>query len=171
MGNVEPEAHRESAGTETFETFFRRLHPQLVRIAYRVLGEPEAARDVAQDVLLAAYARYPDGLTNPSAWVRTAAVHQALNHLRSTRRRSRREVAEGPPPDGSQPEESVLLADERRRVRHALARLSKDKATILVLRHSGLSYLEVAESMGISPSSVGTTLRRAEEQFRKEVES
>jgi DNA-directed RNA polymerase specialized sigma24 family protein len=84
MREVEPEAHRESAGGETFETFFRRLHPQLVRIACRVLGDLEAARDVAQDVLLAAYPRYPEKLSNPSAWVRAAAAPQALNHGYST---------------------------------------------------------------------------------------
>ncbi len=170
MGTVESEAHQGSAGSEGFDAFFRQMYPLLVRIAYRVLGEREGARDVAQDVMLAAYARYPDDLTNPSAWVRSAAVHMALNHARGGRRRSRREASETAQGSGPQPEESALEADERRRVRQALAKLPKEKATILVLRHSGLSYVEVAEAMGMSPSSVGTTLRRAEAQFRKEVE-
>ncbi|HZU75100.1 MAG TPA: sigma-70 family RNA polymerase sigma factor [Acidimicrobiales bacterium] len=160
----------EGAAEEGFEAFFRRLYPQLVRIAYRVLGELDAAQDVAQDALLAAYGRYPDGLTNPTAWVRSAVVHQALNQIRSSRRRTRRETLVAPPAPPPSPEEGAVAAEENRRVRRALARLGADKAAVLVLRHSGLSYLEVAEVMGISPTSVGTTLRRAEEQFRREVE-
>ncbi len=169
MSYVEAEPHGGSAGSEGFEAFFRRMYPQLVRIAYRVLGDREAASDVAQDVMLAAYARYPEDLSNPAAWVRSAAVHGALNHARGHRRRDRREARQPSQQSVPQPEEQALQADERRSVREALSRLTKEKATILVLRHSGLSYLEVAEAMGISPASVGTTLRRAEEQFRKEV--
>ncbi len=169
MGDVDPEAQSGPAGSEEFEPFFRRMYPQLVRIAYRVLGEQEAARDVAQEVMLAAYPRYPADLTNPSGWVRSAAVHMALNHARGGRRRIRREANEVVRQDVHQPEERALQADEHRRVRQALARLPKEKATVLVLRHSGLSYLEVAEAMGMSPGSVGTTLRRAEELFRNEV--
>ncbi len=170
MGYVESEAHQGPAGSEGFDAFFREMYPQLVRIAYRVLGDQEGARDVAQEVMLAAYGRYPQDLTNPSAWVRSAAVHMALNHPRGGRRRVRREANETAQRSGLLPEESALQADERRRVRQALAKLPKERATILVLRHSGLSYVEIAVAMGMSPASVGTTLRRAEQQFRKEVE-
>jgi RNA polymerase sigma factor (sigma-70 family) len=170
MAKMEGQSDAWGAQGEGFETFFRRLYPQLVRIAQRVLGQADAAQDVAQDVLLAAHAHYPEGLRNPAAWVRRAAVHQALNQARSSRRRNRREDRAAPavPPPG--PEEAAVAAEERARVRDVLARLGPDKAAVLVLRHSGLSYLEVAEALGISPASVGTTLRRAEEQFRREVE-
>jgi RNA polymerase sigma-70 factor (ECF subfamily) len=39
----------------------------------------------------------------------------------------------------------------------------------LVLRHSGLSYAEVAAALDMSPGSVGTTVRRAESALRKEM--
>jgi RNA polymerase sigma-70 factor (ECF subfamily) len=38
-----------------------------------------------------------------------------------------------------------------------------------VLRHSGLTYAEVAAALGMSPGSIGTTLRRAESALRKEL--
>ena len=41
---------------------------------------------------------------------------------------------------------------------------------MLVLRHSGLSYAEVAEAMGVKVGQVGTMLRRAEASLRKEIE-
>jgi RNA polymerase sigma-70 factor (ECF subfamily) len=41
---------------------------------------------------------------------------------------------------------------------------------VLLLRHSGLSYAEVAEAMGVGISQVGTMLRRGEAALRKEIE-
>jgi RNA polymerase sigma-70 factor (ECF subfamily) len=40
---------------------------------------------------------------------------------------------------------------------------------VLALRYSGLSYAEVASSLGIGVNAVGTRLRRAEARLRKEV--
>ena len=50
-------------------------------------------------------------------------------------------------------------------MRAALARVSRKQAVVLVLRHSGLSYAEVAAALGLSPGSVGTTVRRAEPHY------
>jgi RNA polymerase sigma-70 factor (ECF subfamily) len=38
-------------------------------------------------------------------------------------------------------------------------------AKILVLRHSGLTYAEIAAAIKISPNSVGKLLSRAEKDF------
>jgi RNA polymerase sigma-70 factor (ECF subfamily) len=54
-------------------------------------------------------------------------------------------------------------------VRAALTRLPRRHAVVLVLRHSGLSYAEIAAALGLSPGSVGTTVRRAESALRKEL--
>ena len=66
--------------------------------------------------------------------------------------------------------ETVVTLEERRRVRAALGRLPRTQAVALVLRHNGLSYAEVAAALGLSPSSVGTTVRRAEPALRKELD-
>ena len=65
--------------------------------------------------------------------------------------------------------EVVVTLEERSHVRAALARLPHKQAVALVLRHSGLSYAEVAAALDLSPSSVGTTVRRAESALRKEL--
>jgi len=62
-----------------------------------------------------------------------------------------------------------VTLEERRRVRTALARLPRKHAVALVLRHSGLSYAEVAAALHLSPGSVGTTVRRAESVLLKEL--
>jgi RNA polymerase sigma-70 factor (ECF subfamily) len=50
-----------------------------------------------------------------------------------------------------------------------LARIPRRQAVVLVLRHSGLSYAEVAAALDMSAGSVGTTVRRAESALRKEL--
>jgi RNA polymerase sigma factor (sigma-70 family) len=62
-----------------------------------------------------------------------------------------------------------VVREERSRVRAALARLPHKQAVVLVLRHSGLSYADVAAALDLSPGSVGTTVRRAESALRKEL--
>ena len=63
----------------------------------------------------------------------------------------------------------VVSSEERSRVRAALGALPQKQAAALVLRHSGLSYAEVAAALSLSPGSVGTTVRRAEFALRKEL--
>ena len=65
--------------------------------------------------------------------------------------------------------ETVVTREERSRVRAALAELPRKQAMALVLRHSGLSYADVASALDLSPGSVGTTVRRAESALRKEL--
>ncbi len=174
---------RRSAGTSSpievaFERFFREQYRVLVRIAEGVLREPHLAEDVAQEVLIAARRRFGElscwqqdlgGADRPAGWVRVAVVHAALNELRGQRRRTARHERDGAPLEPAGPEEVVVEREEHGELRRALARLPRHSATVLVLRHSGLSYAEVADAMGVKPSHVGTMLRRAEAALRKEV--
>jgi RNA polymerase sigma-70 factor (ECF subfamily) len=67
------------------------------------------------------------------------------------------------------PQAAVEVAETRRAVRAALARVPARDASVLALRYSGLSYAETAAALGIGVSGVGTVLRRAEARLRKEV--
>ena len=70
---------------------------------------------------------------------------------------------------GQDPQAAVEAAETNRAVRAALARIPKRQATVLALRYSGLSYAEMASTLGIGVNAVGTRLRRAEAKLRKEV--
>lgn len=151
------------------EQVFREWYPRVVAVAARVLGSRDEAEDVAQEVFLTfGRSEVPKG--EAVAWLSVAAAHTALNHIRTGRRRAGREERAGPPhevtPDVA---DAVVASEERRRVRAALARLPRKQAVALVLRHSGLSYAEVAAALDLSPGSVGTTVRRAESALRKEL--
>jgi RNA polymerase sigma factor (sigma-70 family) len=151
------------------EQVFRTAYPRVVAVAARVLGSRDQAEDVAQEVFLT-FGRSCVPVAEAAGWLSVAAAHTALNHLRSGRRRASREEAAGD--DGAvfpDVADAVVTLEERGRVRAALARLPHKQAVALVLRHSGLSYAEVAATLDMSPGSVGTTVRRAESALRKEL--
>jgi RNA polymerase sigma-70 factor (ECF subfamily) len=151
------------------EQVFRAAYPRVVAVAARVLGSRDEAEDVAQEVFLA-FGRSSVPAGQAPGWLSVAAAHTALNHLRSGRRRAAREAAAGGAPVAvPDAADTVVTLDERRRVREALGRLPRAQAVALVLRHSGVSYAEVAAALDLSPGSVGTTVRRAESALRKEL--
>jgi RNA polymerase sigma-70 factor (ECF subfamily) len=151
------------------EEVFRAAYRRVVGVAARVLGSRDEAEDVAQEVFLK-FGRSTIPAGEAIGWLSVAAAHTALNHLRTGRRRAvREEVVGGDRTVSPDVAEAVVALDERRRVRAALARLPRRQAVALVLRHSGLSYAEVAAALDLSPGSVGTTVRRAESALREEL--
>ena len=152
------------------EAVFRADYPRVVAVAARVIGDRDQAEDVAQEVFLA-FGRTAVPAGDAFRWLSVAAVHTALNHLRTGRRRAARESAAAADDVVPDVADAVVTLDERSRVRAALARLPHKQAVALVLRHSGLSYADVAAALDLSPGSVGTTVRRAESALRKELNS
>lgn len=152
------------------EEVFRRDYQRVVAVAARVLGSRDQAEDVAQDVFLS-FGRSSVPAGQAGGWLSVAAAHSALNLIRSGRRRASREETAHAAEDAvvSDVAEVVVALEERVRVREALARLPRKQAVALVLRHSGLSYADVAAALHVSPGSVGTTVRRAESALRKEM--
>jgi RNA polymerase sigma-70 factor (ECF subfamily) len=155
----------------SFDRLFQEEYARVAAIARRVLGDPAAAEDVAQDVFLDVHRRFGDNPgVNAAAWARTAAAHTALNVIRSNRRRAGREERFAADPSvAHDPQAAVEAAETNRAVRAALGRIPRRQATVLALRYSGLSYAEIASTLGIGVNAVGTRLRRAEARLRKEV--
>lgn len=152
------------------EEVFCRDYPVVVGVAARVLGSRDQAEDVAQEVFLS-FARSSVPAGEARGWLTVAAAHTALNLLRAGRRRASREAtsAAADLAVASDVADAVVTSEERRRVRTALGRLPRKQAVALVLRHSGLTYAEVAAAVALAPGSVGTTVRRAESALRKEL--
>jgi len=157
------------AAEAAFDSLFRAEYGRCVGIAQRVLGDRARAEDVAQDVFLSFHRRQAAAAPWAAAWLHAAAAHTALNVIRGEKRRNRREhtVAEAAVSDD--PAAVVEAAERQRMVRAALRRLPRRSSTVLVLRHSGLSYAEVAAAVGCKTTDVGTMLRRGEAALKKEV--
>lgn len=154
-----------------FEAAFLEHYPRVVAAIRKLLGDSGQAEEKADEVFLKLHEhphlQGPDH--NLGAWLYRAAVRTALDALRADSRRMRYEelaVREGPVPSPSALE--GLLADERaERVRVALAALNPQRAQLLLMRHGGFSYKEIAAALGIKTASVGTFLARAEAEFAR----
>src|SRR6202165_5674537 len=157
---------------DPFERLFLEEYPKVVAIAYRVLADRSAAEDVAQEVFIKFHRSLSPDSERAAGWLHSAAVHSALNVIRGERRRAQRETAHALDPARPAAANPARLGEETEQPRGgpaALNRLPQRTAAVLMLRHSGLSYAEVATALGIKVGNVGTLLRRAEEALRKEV--
>ncbi len=55
----------------------------------------------------------------------------------------------------------------KRLARLALSHMQPRQAELLSLRYSGMAYKEIAQAMGLAPTSIGPLLLRAEREFAK----
>ena len=159
------------------EDVFRVHYPRLVGILARVTGDRARAEELASEVFCRLSSRpalfRPD--SNLEGWLYRTAVNLGLDALRMNARRLRNEQAAGAEAarraSGDDPLSDMLRAEQRRRVQGVLAALKPGSARLLLLRHAGLSYGELADALGIKPASVGTLLARATADFEKKYRS
>lgn len=163
------------AGDEdAFEEVFRRHYSTVYAVLMRLTGSPEEAEDLAQEVFMRLYERPLAGgaEVNIGGWLYRVASNTGFNALRSRRRRwdrllrwARLERALGAePPNPAAEAERKATAGA---IRETLAGLPERDRTALILRHSGVSYSEIAAALEINPNSVGTILVRAERALRE----
>jgi RNA polymerase sigma-70 factor (ECF subfamily) len=162
-----PGERREGPGA--FRDVFGELHPVVLRHLRYLTGDARLAEDLAQEAFgrMLELARTGETLSDPRAWLLKVSSNLAYNHFRAESRRAEREmraaIAEDAGSEGSD-------VDELLDVRAALERLGPRDRAALLLRHSGFSYAEVADALGLAPASVGTILARAQRRFREEYE-
>jgi RNA polymerase sigma-70 factor (ECF subfamily) len=179
--SLAPARDPEIAAEKDFDELFKTHYEGVYRLLYRIVGTREEAEDLAQETFLRLHranhlwnphhlpAEHPH---NIRGWLYRVASNLAYNALRGEGRRQRRqaEMARQALVTGrgeDDPAEMVVRGDDRQAVRRALASLSQQQAQLLLLRHAGLSYRELAEALGVAPGSVGTLLARAETAFEK----
>lgn len=156
-----------------FEAVFTAYWPRIHAVLNRLTRDPDEAEDLALEVFLKFYQAF-DTLReadNPGGWLYRTAMNLGLNALRGRYRRTWYEVLAGKAYLAKKatvnPEALSEAAEERRQVQRVLAEMSRRSAQLLVLRSSGFSYQELAESLQIGLSSVGSLLSRAEKEFEK----
>ncbi len=144
------------------DRLFREYHAPLVRYLTRRLGDRDWAEEVAQETFLRAL-RQPD-LSNERAWLFTVATNLVRDAARQeSRRRRHLELlrAEEAGRMVESPDSAMVRAEERAQARRALEQLPERDREALLMREEGLNYEEIAEALGLSVGSVGTTLARA----------
>ncbi|MBN1994633.1 MAG: sigma-70 family RNA polymerase sigma factor [Anaerolineae bacterium] len=160
----------------SFEALFRRYYHRVYNILYRLLGNRDDAEDAAQQVFLKLYhsprhIRRQGHELNLAGWLYRVAVNTGYNSLRRRRRRQDWQERFGRwglfEPSAPDPADIAAGHEERARVRRVLAQMDPRQAKLLLLRHSGLSYQELAVALNLAPGSIGSLLTRAERAFAK----
>lgn len=134
-----------------FTAFARQAQDPLLRTAWLLTGDGQAAAELVQAALVKTYVAWPKVRQGTAlAYARRVLANHHVDAWRSTRREVLAdEVGEGvPAPAGAS-------YDDRDEVRRWLATLPEAQRRVVVLRHwCDLSEKETAETLGISLGAV-----------------
>lgn len=152
---------------------FRAYHAPLVRYLTRRLGDRDWAEEVAQETFLRALRQ--DALTSERSWLFAVATNLVRDEARRDERRRRHlailadeeRARELEPPEPS----SLERAQEAALARRAVDSLAERDRLALLMREEGLDYHEIAEALGLSHGSIGTTLARARRRLAEAYEA
>jgi RNA polymerase sigma-70 factor, ECF subfamily len=167
-----------------FEELVSRYQGRLLTVLRHLVGSPELAEDLTQEVFLRVYrAResYEPG-AKFSTWLYTIANNVAANAQRSRSRRpevtlqTRDSGPMGARPldrmlqasSGQMPARQLDKAEVREIVQMALASLGeRQRLAVLLSKFEGMSYADIAAVMELSPQAIKSLLSRARENLRE----
>jgi RNA polymerase sigma-70 factor (ECF subfamily) len=155
-------------------------HQRMVyQLAFHLLGDREEALDLSQDVFMRVFRTLPQfrGHSQLRTWIYRIVVNHARNRQRWWRRRHRasqvsldQHLATHAEPSGNpQVAPDNVFAQKRlaSQLRRALDALPFDQRSVVVLREiDGLSYDEIAFSLGVTLGTVKSRLTRARRALR-----
>ena len=161
-----------------FTELVLRYQNRLLTVLEHLVGSREQAEDLAQDVFVRVFKareRYaPEAKF--STWLFTIANNVASNALRSRSRRREVGVPEGNGADsaplaldqlakaasGFMPTRALDKAEQAEMVRNAVAALSeRQRMALLLAKFEGMSYQDIAQTMGLSVQAIKSLLSRA----------
>jgi RNA polymerase sigma-70 factor (ECF subfamily) len=162
---------RGEAGREALAELWRRHGPGIRAACLRVLRDPDAAADVAQDTFLRALQHIDDYRPGDFAgWLRAIARNLCLNRLRSAV--ARREIQWPEEFDVSGPVgANGRDRDEAERVLALLEELPEKQRVVLKLFYlDEKSYEEIVRISGLSMKEVKSAIQNGRRMLRKRID-
>ena len=155
---------------EAFTNMVETYQKPVYNLCYRMLGEPEAAEDAAQETFLKVYqnlTRY-DRERSFATWLLSIAAHHCIDKLRRRRFSSvsidEDEEGQTDLPDRSAPDPELETAkrQERERLHNCLQSLDPtDRAAVIMRYWQDCSEVEIAQALKLTVPAVKSRLHRA----------
>ena len=169
------------------DEFLEKNARMVYNLALRLVGNPTDAEDLAQDALIRALKALPSfrGESSQATWVYRITLNTWKNRVRSEKRRSFWKMLplhllfgedgsqEKALPADDPPLDAALESEETARaVQKALLELDEDSRAVVILREiEGLSYDQIADSLGLPEGTVKSRLSRARDALKARLAS
>ncbi len=160
---------------EQYAVLVTRYKDMAYNIAFRLLGDADAAKDMAQEGFIAAYNALGDFQFNSrfSSWLYRIVVNKCRDHFRAGKETvpvdEICDYVAGPEPS---PEKAASCRQTGDAVQQALDGLPPDYREVIVLKHiEGLDYQQIAETLGVSVAALKVRAHRGREMLRKLLEA
>jgi RNA polymerase sigma-70 factor (ECF subfamily) len=160
---------RAIAGDErAMRLLWSRHSPHIDAVVRRLVGDPDLAADIAQDVWIQVFRALPGyrGDSQFGTWAHRIAVNRTLNALRKVRRLAKIEVdIEDDSASVDQDGERTLLAQT---IEEAARKLSPGAREVFLLHDvQGYTHEEIAKELGITSGGSKSQLFKARAKLRK----
>ncbi len=156
------------------EELCARHAPKVERLARHLLGDPEDARDAAQEALAKVCVRLKQfrGEAQFSTWLHRLVVNTCRDAADRRRARTHEPLADdlraGPQHD---PAAVAGIAELRRELCDSLARISPEQARVVVLKDAlGYSFEEIAAAAGMPVGTAKCHAHRGRNRLRERLE-
>jgi RNA polymerase sigma-70 factor, ECF subfamily len=175
LSDVELVRKATSGDSAALDALVTRHAPRVNRLAAQLLGDFEDARDAAQESLVKICTRLRQyrGEAQFATWVHRLVVNTCRDRIafQRVRRTEPLVLEERLADDESDPSRLAALADLRRDLADALARLSPKQRAAVVLRDSfGLPYADVARLVRIPVGTAKCYVHRARARVKAHLE-
>ncbi len=167
----------ESGSAADFDHIVEQYSSFVYNVAFRMMGNPQDAEDVAQEAFLSAYRAFGRfrGESKVTTWLYRITVNAALMRLRKEKKArtlTRTGLDDVDIPDWSDaPYRAASDSELGDRLREGIDMLPDDMKAAVVLRDlEELSSAEAAEVIGISVSALKSRLHRGRVLLRKHLE-
>ena len=163
---------------QRFQVFFNQHQGRVYALALRFCGDAAAAEDIAQAVFVKIYDKLHTfrGDAEATTWLYRIVHNSCLDHHRRAGVRRRLAAAQpGTWTDGHQdeaatPELEMQQAQRRARVHAAIADLDPKYRMVVLLKYlEGMTYKEIAETLGWNLGTVASRLSRAHEALARKL--